>query len=160
MEVGKKIKRFRTAFGLSQKELAQRAGMSEPAIRNYELGNRTPSEKQLEKIAGALGVSIYAISNPNLENYDAVLHALFYLEDEYSFIPKEIDGQVYLAVENKNAATRTVSKMLSSWNSEFEKLKSGEINKGEYDMWRYSYPRIKAERLHEEFKKLKNNTEK
>ncbi len=160
MEVGKKIKRFRTAFGLSQKELAQRAGMSEPAIRNYELGNRTPSDKQLEKIAGALGVSIYAISNPNLENYDAVLHALFYLEDEYSFIPKEIDGQVYLAVENKNAATRTVSKMLSSWNSEFEKLKSGEINKEEYDMWRYSYPLIKAERLHEEFKKLKNNTEK
>ena len=160
MEVGKKIKRFRTAFGLSQKELAQKSGLSEPAIRNYELGNRTPSEKQLEKIAGALGVSIYAISNPNLENYDAVLHALFYLEDEYSFIPKEIDGQVYLAVENKNAATRTVSKMLSSWNSEFEKLKSGEINKEEYDMWRYSYPRIKAERLHEEFKKLKNNTEK
>ena len=160
MDVGKKIKRFRTAFGLSQKELAQRAGMSEPAIRNYELGNRTPSDKQLEKIAGALGVSIYAISNPNLENYDAVLHALFYLEDEYSFIPKEIDGQVYLAVENKNAATRTVSKMLSSWNSEFEKLKSGEINKEEYDMWRYSYPLIKAERLHEEFKKLKNNTEK
>lgn len=160
MEVGKKIKRFRTAFGLSQKELAQKSGLSEPAIRNYELGNRTPSEKQLEKIAGALGVSIYAISNPNLENYDAVLHALFYLEDEYSFIPKEIDGQVYLAVENKNAATRTVSKMLSSWNSEFEKLKSGEINKGEYDMWRYSYPRIKAERLHEKFKKLKNNTEK
>lgn len=160
MEVGKKIKRFRTAFGLSQKELAQKSGLSEPAIRNYELGNRTPSDKQLEKIAGALGVSIYAISNPNLENYDAVLHALFYLEDEYSFIPKEIDGQVYLAVENKNAATRTVSKMLSSWNSEFEKLKSGEINKEEYDMWRYSYPRIKAERLHEEFKKLKNNTEK
>ena len=160
MEVGKKIKRFRTAFGLSQKELAQKSGLSEPAIRNYELGNRTPSEKQLEKIAGALGVSIYAISNPNLENYDAVLHALFYLEDEYSFTPKEIDGQVYLAVENKNAATRTVSKMLSSWNSEFEKLKSGEINKEEYDMWRYSYPLIKAERIHEEFKKLKNNTEK
>ena len=160
MEVGKKIKRFRTAFGLSQKELAQKSGLSEPAIRNYELGNRTPSEKQLEKIAGALGVSIYAISNPNLENYDAVLHALFYLEDEYSFIPKEIDGQVYLAVENKNAATRTVSKMLSSWNSEFEKRKSGEINKEEYDMWRYSYPLIKAERLHEELKKLKINTEK
>ena len=50
--------------------------------------------------------------------------------------------------------------MLSSWNSEFEKLKSGEINKEEYDMWHYSYPLIKAERLHEEFKKLKNNTEK
>jgi len=160
MDVGKKIKRFRTAQGLSQKELAQRSGMSEPAIRNYELGNRTPSDKQLEKIAGALGVSIYAISDPNLENYYGMMHALFYLEDEYSIIPKKIDGQVYLAVENKNADSSSISEMLSSWNSEFEKLKSGEITKEEYDMWRYSYPRIKAERLHEEFKKLKNNTEK
>ena len=67
---------------------------------------------------------------------------------------------MHLSVENKNAVTRTVSKMLSSWNSEFKKLKSGEITKEEYDMWRYSYPRIKAERLHEEYKKLKNNTEK
>ncbi len=160
MDVGKKIKRFRTAQGLSQKELALKSGMSEPAIRNYELGNRTPSDKQLEKIAGALGVSIYAISDPNLENYYGMMHALFYLEDEYSIIPKEIDGQVYLAVESKNAASSSISEMLSSWNSEFEKLKSGEITKEEYDMWRYSYPRIKAERLHEEFKKLKNNTEK
>lgn len=160
MDVGKKIKRFRTAQGLSQKELALKSGMSEPAIRNYELGNRTPSDKQLEKIAGALGVSIYAISDPNLENYYGMMHALFYLEDEYSIIPKEIDGQVYLSVENKNAASSSISEMLSSWNSEFEKLKSGEITKEEYDMWRYSYPRIKAERLHEEFKKLKNNTEK
>ena len=160
MDVGKKIKRFRTAFGLSQKELAQRSGMSEPAIRNYELGNRTPSEKQLKKIAEALGISEFAISDPNLESYEGVLHALFYLEDEYGIIPRKIDGQIYLSVENKNATTRAVSKMLSSWSSESEKLKSGEITKEEYDMWRYSYPRIKAERIHEELKKLKNNTEK
>ena len=160
MDVGKKIKRFRTAFGLSQKELAQKSGLSEPAIRNYELGNRTPSAKQLKKIAGALNISIYAISDPDFESYNAVMHALFCLEDEYGFVPNEIDGQVHLSVENKNAVTRELSKMLHSWNSEFEKLKSGEITKEEYDMWRYSYPRIKAERLHEEFKKLKNNTEK
>lgn len=160
MEVGKKIKRFRTAFGLSQKELAQRAGMSEPAIRNYELGNRTPSEKQLKKIADALGISIFAISDPNLENYEGILHALFYLEDEYGIVPKEIDGQVYLSIENKKAVTSNVSDGLRSWNSESNKLKSGEITKEEYDMWRYSYPRIKAERTQERLRKLRNNTEK
>ena len=160
MDVGKKIKKFRTAQGLSQKELAQRSGMREPAIRNYELGNRTPSDKQLEKIAGALGVSIYAISDPNLENYYGMMHALFYLEDEYCIIPKEIDGQIYLSVENKNTVSTSVSNMLRSWNSEFEKLKSGEITKEEYDIWRYSYPRTTAERLHEELKKMKNNSEK
>ncbi len=160
MDVGKKIKRFRTAFGLSQKELAQRAGMSEPAIRNYELGNRTPSEKQLKKIADALGISMFAISNPNLESYQGVLHALFLLEDEYGIVPKEIDGQVYLSIENKKAVTSNVSDGLRSWNSELNKLKSGEITKEEYDMWRYSYPRIKAERAQERLRKLRNNTEK
>lgn len=160
MDVGKKIKRFRTAFGLSQKELAQRAGMSEPAIRNYELGNRTPSEKQLKKIADALGISMFAISNPNLESYQGVLHALFLLEDEYGIVPKEIDGQVYLSIENKKAVTSNVSDGLRSWNSELNKLKSGEITKEEYDMWRYSYPRIKAERTQERLRKLRNNTEK
>jgi transcriptional regulator with XRE-family HTH domain len=160
MEVGKKIKRFRTALGLSQKELAQRAGMSEPAIRNYELGNRTPSEKQLEKISDALGISIYAISDPNFESYNGMMHALFLLEDEYGFAVKEIDGQLCLVPENKNTTSRTVSKMLSSWNSEFEKLKSGEITKEEYDMWRYSYPLSEAKRAHEELKKSKNNIEK
>lgn len=160
MDIGKKIKRFRTAFGLSQKELAQRSGMSEPAIRNYELGNRTPSEKQLRKIADALGISIFAISNPNLENYKGVLHALFYLEDEYELVPKEIDGQVYLSIENKKTVTSTISDGLRSWNSELNKLKSGEITTEEYDMWRYSYPRIKAERTRERLRKLRNNPEK
>lgn len=64
---------------------------------------------------------------------------------------------MYLAVENKNAASRALSEMLSPWNSEFEKLKSGEIAKEKYDMCRYRYPHIKAEFLPKVFKKLKNN---
>ena len=47
MKIGEKIRKFRTENGLSQKELAKMAGLSEPAIRNYELGNRTPSDKQI-----------------------------------------------------------------------------------------------------------------
>ena len=42
---------------------------------------RDPAGNQ--RIADALGISIFAISDPNLESYEGVLHALFYLEDEY-----------------------------------------------------------------------------
>ena len=69
MTTGQKIKELRQAKNLSQKELGIMSGLSEPAIRNYELGNRTPSPQQLEKIAAALNVSVYAISDPEIEDY-------------------------------------------------------------------------------------------
>ena len=79
MKIGEKIRKFRTEKGLSQKELAKMTGLSEPAIRNYELGNRTPSDKQIDAIAGALGISPFAISNPDIESYIGVMHNLFAL---------------------------------------------------------------------------------
>ena len=46
MTIGDKIKKYRQKLGITQKHLALNCKMSEPAIRNYELGNRTPSAKQ------------------------------------------------------------------------------------------------------------------
>lgn len=83
MKVGEKTRKFRTEKGLSQKELAKIAGLSEPAIRNYELGNRTPSDKHLATIAEALAVSPFAISAPDIESHIGVMHTLFALEEEY-----------------------------------------------------------------------------
>lgn len=54
MTVGDKIRKYRLEQGYTQKELAIKAGLSESAVRNYELGNRTASQDQLEKIANAL----------------------------------------------------------------------------------------------------------
>ena len=48
MTVGEKIRKFRINQGYTQKELAIMSGLSESAIRNYELGNRFPSSEQLE----------------------------------------------------------------------------------------------------------------
>ena len=49
MTVGDKIRKYRLEQGYTQKELAIKAGLSESAVRNYELGNRTASQDQLEK---------------------------------------------------------------------------------------------------------------
>ena len=56
MTVGEKIRKFRIDQGYTQKELAIMSGLSESAIRNYELGNRFPSSEQLEKIANSLKI--------------------------------------------------------------------------------------------------------
>lgn len=146
MTIGDKIKKFRTARGLSQKQLAIMAGMSEPAIRNYELGNRQPNEKQLQKIAGALEISPFAISDPDIESYHGLMHTLFALEDMYGVKPIEIDNQVYLAVENKSPIPSDVAERLQEWNRELTAFKNGEITQEEYDLWRHSYPRREVER--------------
>lgn len=39
----------------------------------------------VEKIAMVLNVSSFSISNPILNSYVGVMHALFYLEKEYVF---------------------------------------------------------------------------
>src|SRR5262245_39560484 len=54
--IGGRIKRFRTGRGLSQEQLAERAGMSKDTIGAYEQGRRTPPTPAILALAGALGV--------------------------------------------------------------------------------------------------------
>jgi transcriptional regulator with XRE-family HTH domain len=46
---------MRLAAGLSQRDLARRAGTSQPAIARYERGNATPSWETLQRLATACG---------------------------------------------------------------------------------------------------------
>jgi len=146
MTIGEKLKKFRTAHELSQKQLAIMSGMSEPAIRNYELGNRTPNAKQIDKISGALGISSFALANPDIESYLGVMHSLFALEDMYGLHIDEIDGTMCLRLDKHNRSSHELLTRFNEWKSESEKLRNEEITKNEYDAWRYSYPRIEVER--------------
>lgn len=58
MTIGEKIKNIRTLKGLTQKSLAEKAGISQSAITYYEKNERIPSAVILEKIATALNVSM------------------------------------------------------------------------------------------------------
>jgi len=144
MKIGERLKKFRTAKALSQKQLAVMSKMSEPAIRNYELGNRYPNGKQLEKIAGALGISPFAIADPDFDNYKSLMHSLFQLEDLYGLKPQEADGQIVLMFDVKPSSEIAVD--LRHWYDELQTLRSGNISQTEYDLWRYSFPRLQAER--------------
>jgi transcriptional regulator with XRE-family HTH domain len=46
---------MRLAAGLSQRDLARRAGTSQPAIARYERGSATPSWETLQRLAAACG---------------------------------------------------------------------------------------------------------
>jgi len=148
MKIGEKIKKFRVAQGLSQKQLAIMSGMSEPAVRNYELGNRTPSFSQLERLSAALKLSPYALADPCLENRHGVMQTLFSMEDDFGLRPIEVDGQVMLCIDRKkkSPAPGSPEDDLRDWYRVWVELSEGAISLEEYDEWRYSYPRLKAER--------------
>lgn len=156
MTIGEKIRKFRTEKNLSQKQLAIMSGMSEPAIRNYELGNREPSEKRLNNIAKALGVSRFALSNPDLDSYVGMMHALFYLEDNYGLEVAKVDGRSCLMFSK---ITSTGNQNLDAWYNEYMDFKDGKISREEYDEWRNTYPALKAKKDMQKIRQVRQQKE-
>ncbi len=54
MTVGQNIKRLRKEKGLTQKQLGDKCGLADSAIRKYELGGANPKIETLDKIASVL----------------------------------------------------------------------------------------------------------
>lgn len=54
---GEKLKRIRTAAGMSQQELADKAGVSQDAISKWEMGTREPLISAVKKLCDALNVT-------------------------------------------------------------------------------------------------------
>ena len=56
--LGAAIKRERSGLGISQGELAERAGLHRTYVSDVERGTRNPSIQSVEKLARALRVSV------------------------------------------------------------------------------------------------------
>lgn len=56
--IGQRMRDIRESKGMTQKQVADKCGMADSAIRRYEAGGANPKLKTLLRIAGALGVSI------------------------------------------------------------------------------------------------------
>lgn len=84
---GKKIRYYRTLANLTQKELSQRCGISEPAIRNYELGNRLPDAETLKNIAYALEINPSVLEQSNPTDISGTMNILYCLERMWGLHP-------------------------------------------------------------------------
>jgi HTH-type transcriptional regulator/antitoxin HipB len=63
--IGQAVRQRRLALGLSQTEVAARAGMTQPALSRLEAGGAVPTIPVLERIAAALGAElIVTITSP------------------------------------------------------------------------------------------------
>ena len=63
--IGQAVRERRLALGLSQTEVAARAGMTQPALSRLEAGAAVPTIPVLERIAADLGAElIFTIAPP------------------------------------------------------------------------------------------------
>ena len=59
MDLKDRLKEKRAEAGLTQAELAQKAGVTTRTIQNYEMGERVPSNLGIaQKLADALGTTV------------------------------------------------------------------------------------------------------
>ncbi|MCL2244197.1 MAG: helix-turn-helix domain-containing protein, partial [Treponema sp.] len=68
--LSRNIKLFRVHSGLSQEELAEKAGISVPYLATIERGGKWPSPATLSKIAYALNLEPYDLLKP--ENVSSI----------------------------------------------------------------------------------------
>ena len=147
MAIGERIRFFRNLRGMTQKYLGQLVGFPEKTadirMAQYESGSRTPKADLTESLAGALGVSPLALSVPEIDSYLGLMHTLFTLEDRYGLTVETGENGVSLRVDpRKGKDAAELSEMLTAWVEKAEKYRSGEINREDYDKWRYNYPQF------------------
>ena len=131
---------------MTQKYLGQMVGFPEKTadirMAQYESGSRSPKAGLTENLAGVLGVSPLALSVPDIDSYLGLMHTLFTLEDRYGLTVETGETGVSLHVDpRKGKDAAKLSEMLTSWAQQADKLRNGEINREDYDKWRYNYPK-------------------
>lgn len=145
---------------MTQKYLGMRVGFPERTadirMAQYEAGTRTPKADLVEALAYVLDVSPQALTVPDIDTDYGLMHTLFALEDRRGLRIGEIDGEICLRLDKSDwNKFHSMFDMWNAWRKEAAKLEAGEITREEYDHWRYTYPRVEAERTRAALDKLR-----
>lgn len=150
MAIGERIHFFRKMRGMTQKYLGMLMGFPERSadvrMAQYETGSRTPKADLTRALANAFEVSPDALTIPDIDTNIGLMHTLFALEDLRGLTIGKLDGEICLRLDKSKGTTYlSMFEMLSTWEKQAGKLKTGEITKEDYDRWRYTYPEMKAQ---------------
>jgi ribosome-binding protein aMBF1 (putative translation factor) len=63
-ELAEAVRARREELGWSQRQLAERAGMTQPGVARFEVGGTTPTLPLLERLASALGLTLTISLDP------------------------------------------------------------------------------------------------
>lgn len=134
----KKLKKLRGELYLTQKEVADKAYITESAYRAYELGDRNPKPEILDRIAKALGVRPEYLSAPTFRNRREFAYTLLENEDIFGYTVCNINGTVAIAT-GYGSDTDFFADLIRDWEQMREKLDNHEITKDEYEDWKRTW---------------------
>ena len=139
MADGSRIRELRTKRGVLQREHAEMAGVTESAVRNYELGLRTPRPQHLEALARALGVDPAALTDYGLETSRDALEVLFRLEEGFGARPEADDSGARVVVDPAAPGAQRLDAAVRAWAAMRTRRDSGEISEEEYLDWKRGF---------------------
>lgn len=146
--IGDRIRRIRNEKGMSQAELGASIGLNADRIQKYENGARQPRADVIEQLAGALGVSIFALTDPNTASHIGAMYAFFELEENFGATITEgsnghsialsfdTQSELYDHLERWRLEYETLQAQLHAVSSDDERA---EFIK-EYHEWKWNYP--------------------
>ncbi len=85
MNVGERIRYFRTLKGYTTNKLANLSGISQSYLRDVELGNKNPTIETLSYVCDALNISLQDFFNENTQNAiqnDLLIEKIYQLSEE------------------------------------------------------------------------------
>ena len=140
MKTGELIRRYRKMRKMTQADLAEACGLSDSTIRNYELGNRKPSEAHVESIARALEIAQEALLDVDVDSARKALEYLFRIDEGLGLkTARDAEGDVFLTVDRDSPKAPKLSAALEAWMRQRERLDVGEISQEEYDAWKAGF---------------------
>lgn len=111
MTIGEKIYYCRTENHMTQKQLAEKCGMADSAIRKYESGKVTPKYETLQKIANALGVSWKELYPTFEEALPTIREKTLSGDATLENISQTLSSPVYLMPENEEEYIKFLQKL-------------------------------------------------
>lgn len=82
MEIGERIRYFRTLRKMTKEQLAEISGIGLSTIGKYEAGNRNPKPEQLLKISDAFGISINVFLDLDIKTVSDLLSLIFKMDEQ------------------------------------------------------------------------------
>ena len=139
MGVGERIRTMRKAAGLTQKSLAESIGLTESAVRNYELGLRSPSNEQLAAMAEAMSIAPEALMDIRVDSAREALEMLFRMEDTLGLAPTGEGDALALTIDPEAELAPIMHQSLVAWKRMRDGLLDGSITSEEYESWKASF---------------------
>lgn len=125
MTIGERIKALRKEKGITQKELADRLGVSASMVGQYETGVRKPKYETIQKIANSLGITTaeFADMSPISPSLSSMLVLLEEVDNSIRAKQKGPNESIPLSDNERQKLKKA---------AELYKLIPGELSQSEY----------------------------